>query len=273
MDLTQSRINSFRRTVYRHFERHGRDLPWRNTSDPYHILVSEIMLQQTQVDRVVDFYRRFLTRFPDVSSLASASTHDLLAAWQGLGYNRRARNLQRCAAAIIADHAGRVPDDPDNLVCLPGIGKATAASIAAFAFNRPTIFIETNIRTVFIHHFFGNRQGVTDSELRPLVRRTLDRRRPAKWYSALMDYGVYLKKRFGNPSRRSAHHVGQGKFEGSDRQIRGEILRRLLKDSEISEAVLISALGAEKERAKRIISQLVHEDFIVRVGNHVRIAS
>jgi A/G-specific adenine glycosylase len=157
-------------------------------------------------------------------------------------------------------------------VTLPGIGAATAASIAAFAFNRPTVFIETNIRAVFIHHFFDGRKGVEDSELLPLVSRTLDRRRPARWYSALMDYGVYLKKLHKNPSRRSAHHVNQSRFEGSDRQLRGAILRRLLHAGETSERRLVHALNGEPERIGRIVARLEAEGFVTRRGRRIGIA-
>jgi A/G-specific adenine glycosylase len=270
--LTAGRISSFRRTVYRYFERHGRDLPWRRTVDPYHILISEVMLQQTRVDRVAGIYGRFIERFPDPASLAHAPIRDLLAAWQGLGYNRRALNLQRCAGELLASHGGVVPAAPEELVRLPGIGKATAASIAAFAFNRPTVFVETNIRAVFIHHFFAGREGVADAELVPLVERTLDRRRPARWYSALMDYGVHLKKKHGNPSRRSAHHATRGRFEGSDRQVRGEILRRLLDGRECGRAELTRGLDIDKERAARIVEGLLREGFLERKGSRLRIA-
>jgi endonuclease III len=143
----------FRRLVYRHYETQGRDFPWRRTDDPYHILVSEIMLQQTQTQRVAEKYASFIASFPGFESLAGAPLHDVLAAWQGLGYNRRALNLQKCARAIVGEHGGTLPENPDDLALLPGIGRATAASIAAFAFNKPVVFLETNIRTVFIYLF------------------------------------------------------------------------------------------------------------------------
>ncbi|HOO91646.1 MAG TPA: hypothetical protein PLA74_12550, partial [Syntrophales bacterium] len=185
--LTASRVADFRETVYDYYRRHSRQFPWRETTDPYRILVSEIMLQQTQAPRVLLKYEEFLQHFPDVSSLASAPLHDVLGAWQGLGYNRRALALKQSAQKIVAFHGGIIPRDEGSLVSLPGIGTATARAVRAFAFNEPVIFIETNIRAVFIHYFFSQEETVSDSDLRPLVEKTLDHDNPRRWYNALMD--------------------------------------------------------------------------------------
>lgn len=227
--LSASAIRDFRDVVYEYFRANRRLFPWRDPSDPYDILVSEVMLQQTQADRVVPKYREFVRVFPTISALASASAKEVLALWQGLGYNRRAVMLKRAAEAVVADYGGVLPTEEAELVKLPGVGPYTASAIAAFAGNRPTVVIETNIRSVYIHHFFGDREGVRDAEIVPLIEQTLDSESPREWYSALMDYGAMLKKTGVNPNRRSAHYVRQGTFEGSSRQLRGQIVKALLE--------------------------------------------
>ena len=198
-------VERFRRRVWAHDRRHYRSLPWRETSDPYAILVSEVMLQQTQVTRVGNYYGRFLARFPDPDSLAAAPLGAVLELWSGLGYNRRALALQRAAGAVVREHGGVIPADRDALLRLPGVGPATAGALLAFAFARPAVFIETNIRRVFLHQYFPAATTVPDAALLPLVARTLDRRQPRRWYYALMDWGAALgQQRAGNPNRRSA---------------------------------------------------------------------
>jgi A/G-specific adenine glycosylase len=177
---------------------------WRHSDDPYRILVSEIMLQQTQVERVAVKYPTFIAAFPDAATLARAPQSAVIAAWQGMGYNRRAIALKKCAEKITDEYGGTVPRDPDVLATFPGIGPATASSICAFAFNLPVVFIETNIRRVFIHSFFPDKEIVTDQEILPLVERALDREQPRVWYWALMDLGTELKKQMPNPNRKSA---------------------------------------------------------------------
>lgn len=264
--MRSSRARSFRRLVYTHYETHGRkDLPWRKTRDPYRILVSEMMLQQTQVPRVIDKYREFIRRFPGFDSLAKVPFREVLEAWSGLGYNRRAKYLHETARIVVNDFGGRLPPEPAELEKLPGIGRATARSIAVFAFGAPVAFIETNIRAVFIHHFFAGDAKVRDAEILPLVERMLDRADPSTWYNALMDYGVMLKKRFGNPARRSAHHARQGRFDGSDRQARGAILRGLLR-SAMGEEKLCEATGLPARRLRAILAGLAGEGMIAEQG-------
>ncbi len=260
--LPPSRIAAFRKKVAGFYAKNGRDLPWRHTKDPYHILVSEIMLQQTQVDRVIEKYLKFIQTFPTLTALAEAPLNSLLAAWQGLGYNRRALLLQKCAREIVEQHNGAVPASPDALVTLPGLGKATAASICAFAFNMPVIFIETNIRTVFLHEFFPDQKDVPDDKLVPLIEQTIDTKNACSWYSALMDYGTFLKKQYPNPSRRSAHHATQSKFEGSDRQIRGKIVRLLLKNRILSVSAMQDILQTETGRLEKIVTGMVRDGLV-----------
>lgn len=216
-----------------------RDLPWRRTYDPYAIWISEVMLQQTQVSRVDGRWQRWLERFPTVDALAAAAPSDVLEEWQGLGYNRRALSVHRAAQAI-SEAGGVFPQDPKELVKLPGIGPATAAGIRAFAFNLHGVYLETNVRTVFLHELYPQAEGVPDSELVPLIELTCPASvedaadaaatalTPRSWYYALLDYGAYLKKTIPNPSRRSKSHVKQSRFEGSHRQKRAELLRVLL---------------------------------------------
>ena len=146
-------IAAFRRRLLRWFRRHGRDLPWRRTRDPYRIVVSEFMLQQTQVSRVEPYYHRFLTRFPSLEALAEAPPATVRESWEGLGYYRRARNLHQLAQDVVRDRAGIIPDDPAELQLLPGIGRYTAGAVASFAFERPTPAVDTNVRRVLRRAF------------------------------------------------------------------------------------------------------------------------
>lgn len=262
--ITPALIAKFQGTIFSYYRKHGRDLPWRHTTDPYHILVSEIMLQQTQVERVIKKYPEFIHAFPTCPDLAEAPLPDVLRIWQGMGYNRRAIALKGCAEKMVKDHGGTVPADPDLLITFPGIGRATACSIAAFAFNRPVVFIETNIRRVFIHFFFEGRENVSDFEILPLASRTLYGKNPREWYSALMDYGAMLKSAVPNPNRRSARYTRQPAFAGSDREIRGVIIKTLLESPNLGWGELVRRTGREPERVRRILGDLAREGFLTR---------
>lgn len=240
----------------------SRPMPWREDCSPYAVLVSEVMLQQTQVDRVIPKYDAFVARFPGFRDLAGASLSEVYALWKGLGYNRRAKWLRDAAAAVMDQFGGELPCDVDLLCSLPGIGRNTAGAIAAYAFNEPVCYIETNIRTVFIHHFFRDRDDVTDKEILSLVGRTLDLKNPRVWYWALMDYGTMLKKREGNLSRKSAVHRPQKPFAASDRRIRGLILRHIGEKASSSAKELADATQAEPERLKRLLTDLSKEGLI-----------
>ena len=262
-NLTNGGIAAFRQQVLSFYERHGRhEMVWRQTADPYRILVSEIMLQQTQVERVIGKFPEFIAAFPDFPALAAAPLHEILAVWQGMGYNRRAISLKKCAEHVMDDYDGGLPADSGRLVELPGIGPATAASICAFAFNIPVVFVETNIRRVYIHFFFSGTERVDDMEILPLVERTLDQENPRVWYWALMDLGAMLKKTVPNPNRRSSRYIRQAPFQGSDRQLRGIILRQLLRHRRLRKESIIHAMTADPERSNRIIDTLVIEGFL-----------
>ncbi len=265
-NLSTTRIRAFRNKVYNYFGKHGRSLPWRRTRNPYRVLVSEIMLQQTQVDRVIDKYREFLAVFPDFSSLAKAPHQKLLRIWSGMGYNRRALALKALAQKVVAEHRGKLPAEMEKLLTLPGIGKYTAGAVSAFAFNKPVVFMDTNIRRVFIHEFFHDRKTIRDEEIIPLVELTTDAVNPRRWYNALMDYGTMLKRKHVNPNRKSAHYTRQGPFENSNRQVRGKILKVLVEASPLSGPQIVKKVGMDAERVKKNLADLEKEGFIRRKG-------
>ena len=266
-------ITEFRKIVLAYYRDQGRDLAWRRTTDPYRILVSEIMLQQTQVERVTEKFPLFIAAFPDFPALAQAPLGEVLAVWQGMGYNRRAIFLQKCARRIIEEFDGVLPQEPEILKTFPGIGRATAASICAFAFNQPVVFIETNIRRVFIHFFFGDSPAVDDAEILLLVKKTLYRKDPRTWYNALMDMGTDLRTMVENPNRRSRHYTKQTVFEGSDRKIRGSIIRILLAHEHMTQNAIAQKVTEEPGRVTRILTDLQEEGFIVRSGSGYSLAS
>lgn len=271
LKLSPLRIRLFRQRVYAYYQKNKRVLPWRRTHDPYKILLSELMLQQTQVKRVFEKYKEFLRRFPTIQSVARAPLRAILEQWQGLGYNRRALALKRLAVTLVDRYGGRIPREIEALKALPGVGAATAGAVCAFAFDKPVVFIETNIRSVFIDFFFRDRRAVKDSEILPLVEQTLDAKHPRQWYYALMDYGAMLKERQPNPGRRSAHYARQSPFEGSLRQVRGMILRTLVKQPGISEAALGKEINRDEEMVKEALRQLRAERFIVKKGKRLTI--
>jgi A/G-specific adenine glycosylase len=267
LSLDPREKEEFRRSLWDHYREHGRRFPWRETRDPFAILVSEFMLQQTRVGRVEEKFPEFLSRFPDAATLARAPLREVLAAWQGLGYNRRAVALHRAAAILVEQYGGRVPADRDALLSLPGVGPSTAAGVLAFAFNLPVVFVETNIRRVFLHHFFPGRDPVPDREILPLVEATLDRDNPREWYWALMDLGSALGSLPENPNRRSPAYRPQSPFIGSDRQIRGWLLQILLRDGTADPGEAAEAAGCTPGRFRRILAELEREGFLERVPN------
>jgi A/G-specific adenine glycosylase len=260
----------FRSIIYAYYGRHGRDLPWRKTVDPYIVLVSEIMLQQTQVDRVLPKFKLFLQTFPTIQLFAKASPAAVLRVWSGLGYNRRALHLHKAAQQIVSDFYGSVPSSYESLRRLPGIGPYTANAILAFAFNRPVLVIDTNIRRVYLHFFFREKQAVGDAELVPIMRKTLDAKNPRRWFNALMDYGAMLGREYANSNRRSKHYVKQSSFTGSTRQIRGKILKLLLfrphTSAQMKEII-------EDSRLEAILADLEREGFVERNDKEYAIRS
>lgn len=252
-------IAVFRAGIWQYYLEHRRAFAWRDTITPYSVVVSEIMLQQTQTHRVAPKFAAFIERFGDFSSLAKAPFSEVLGLWKGLGYNRRALNLQKIASLVVEKHQGALPDDELILESFPGIGKATARSIVSFAFNKPVVFIETNIRTVFLYCFFEREQQVHDRDIISLIEKTLPKERSRDWYYALMDVGAMLKKEIGNLNKQSVHYKVQSRFSGSDRQLRGKILEFLLKQSAED---ICKHFVDEEPRFSRILAQLCEEGLV-----------
>ncbi len=270
--LADDTIVAFRDIVKQHYAARGRKFPFREPAhyeDPYKVLVSEVMLQQTQADRVVDKYLAFVKAFPDFNALARASNEAVLKAWVGLGYNRRALALKQIAEAVVSKHGGVLPSSVDVLDGFPSIGPNTAASIATFALNVAVPFIETNVRAVYTHFFFGDDPSVKDDAILDVVARTLDAANPREWYYALMDYGVLLKKSGKDAARLKGGKGGKTKvsaFKGSDREVRGKILKSLLASPKGIESIAAD-IGEEETRVIRLAILLEKEGFLARGGS------
>lgn len=277
MGISLERLEEFSATVWERGRELYRDLPWRDTHDPYASLLSEVMLQQTQVSRVMGRWEQWLETFPTIADLASAPLPPVLELWQGMGYNRRALNLKRCAEEVVAMHDGVVPSDKKALLALPGIGPSTSAGVRIFAFRQPDMYLETNVRAVFIHELFPGRESVADKELVSLVEATCPQdARVRAWYYALLDYGAYLKKTMPNPTRRSKHYTRQSKFEGSHRQKRAYLLRRVIDDALSTEDLARDLAQSERasgrqepsvEEVRAILDELEREGFVMRRGD------
>ncbi|HET9412020.1 MAG TPA: hypothetical protein VFO38_04175 [Candidatus Saccharimonadales bacterium] len=258
----QNHVAEFTQTVWDYYRRHSRSMPWRDSPTPYLVLVSEIMLQQTQVTRVVPKFNRFISKFPTIKSLADAPLSDVLAQWSGLGYNRRAKYLWQAATQIQLRHGGQVPSTLPELVALPGIGVNTAGAILAYAFGQSSVFIETNIRTVMIHHFFiGSKNAVSDSQLRQCVKNTLPDSNIREWYWALMDYGTYLKATQSGKLAKVKGYRKQPVFNGSLRQVRGKVIKVLIESPK--NATLLQSI-IDDPRLSDVLQSLLKEGFIVQ---------
>jgi A/G-specific adenine glycosylase len=265
----------FIKTVWDFYKEEGRHtLPWRNLPagrqgqrNPYRILVSEVMLQQTQVERVIPKYQEFLRVFGTVEKLAEAPLGDVLRMWQGLGYNRRAKMLHEAGKRVTGECGGTFPKTYEGLRTLPGVGSYTAGAVMVFAYNTPVPIIETNIRTVFIHHFFNDATDIPDSEIVRYIERTLDLENPREWYYALMDYGAYLKKKEGNLNTRSKHYTKQSTFKGSDRQIRGAIVRALTEHRLTREELHEKLSSFDIQRIDAQVERLKEEGMIIKRAN------
>ncbi len=266
---------AFLSTVIGFYEENKRDFAWRKTRNPYRILVSEVMLQQTQVERVKGFYSAFLKRFPTVKALDDAPLVQVLSAWKGLGYNRRAANMKKLAGVIAADFKGIFPKNYQMLLALPGIGPSTAGALMNFSYGIPTPFIETNIRSVYLRSFFKGKNGVNDKEILVLIEKHLKIKKKLdcrEWFYALYDYGAMLKKTSGNENRRSVHYKKQSTFKGSNRELRSLMLSYLLKHKNAAIAKMTSALKKEELAILKNIIAFEKEGLITRKGSHVTIS-
>lgn len=270
----------FKEIILDYFQKEGRhDLPWRKNGTPYRIVISEVMLQQTQVERVISFFNNWMKEFPSWKSLSEAKQTNILNAWKGLGYNSRALRLHKLAQIVVKKYKGRLPKGYDTLITLPGIGPYTAGAIRAFTWNKYTPIIETNIRRVFIYHFFKDKKDISDKDIFKVMEKIGKIENVREWYFALMDYGAILPKNIKyNSNKQSKHYTKQSKFTGSDRQIRGKILEILLKQKnhKISETILFKKLvdlcrsleggnpelKNKTERYKKVLQKLEKEGFI-----------
>lgn len=264
--------------IWEYWKEHGRhDLPWRKTTDPYKILVSEVMLQQTQVERVIPYYKNFLKQYPNVKTLAEAPLSEVLKLWQGLGYNRRAKMLHEAVKYILshqpvytASENTRLnlvfPGSAAELEKLPGVGSYTAGAVAAFAYNHDEIFIETNIRTVVTHHVFPGEEQVSDAQVREVLEKMHPKGSAREWYAALMDYGAHLKRSGVRINARAKGYTKQSMFTGSAREARGAVVRCLSAGS-ASKQQLLKLLPAErKEQLEEQLTKLLREGLIEKTG-------
>lgn len=270
--MTNIDPQAFRDLVYERASACYRDLPWRRTSDPYAIMVSEIMLQQTQVPRVIPKFDAWMKRFPDIRSLVASPADEVLVLWSGLGYNRRAMALQRSCRILAEEFGGILPADETSLRALPGIGVYTSRAILAFAFDKPVVFLETNIRTVLLKHFFPGEEAVADKDLEAIAAEVADRTSPRRWYTALMDYGAEIKRTEGNHSVRGAAYKKQTPFTTSFRRVRGAVLKSLVANGERSIEELYASLPFSRENIEKCAEILAREGFINYESGQLRLS-
>lgn len=270
IQLSAEQIAEFQQTVLAKGRELYREMPWRSDTTPYFILLSEIMLQQTQVPRVMQKFAEFIEAFPTLEDLAHADFQEVLAHWSGLGYNRRARFLHQTAQKIVDN--GSFPTDEAFLRSCPGIGENTAASILVYAFNQPLIFLETNVRTVLIYTFLHNQtEKIDESVLHDLAKQSLYAENPRQWYWALMDYGTYLKKTEGNFNKMSKKHTTQSKFEGSFRQKRAAVLRCLLQKGPLDVSEISELIGYDLSLVQELIDALQKDKMVTEVEGRITI--
>ncbi len=275
-------LQKFNKVLWNFYKSNKRNFAWRETTDPYKILVSEIMLQQTQVSRVLYKYEEFLQAFPNVKALANSPLSNVLSVWKGLGYNRRAKFIKNCAEKIMNEYSGVFPITRNELMNLPGIGQSTAGAIMAFSYNVPVVFIETNIRTVLIHHFFNNTERtnkkVTEKEIISILEQLLtlknNKLRAREFYYALYDYGTHLKQTVGNKSKKSILYKKQSKFEGSFRQLRAIILHFIVQNKtgkgvllkHINDEIIENNMKRTNEEIQKAVNALLKEE-VVQIRN------
>lgn len=246
-----------------------RDMPWRDDTRPYYVLVSELMLQQTQVDRVIPKFQAFIAAFPDEQALAHANLAEVLQLWQGLGYNRRAKYLHDAAQMIVTQYDGVFPREKSTLLTLPGVGPNTAGAILNYAYNIAEPFIETNVRTVYFHHFFPDGDVVSDRDLLALVAQTIDTEQPRAFYWALMDYGSWLKRQGAGRLTQSSHYKKQSPLKGSVREVRGQLIRELTQGAQTYDA--LAQHYYDDERFPIALDGLIRDGLVIRDAGLVRV--
>lgn len=267
MKLQTEQIRQFRQDVWEYYRDYGRSMPWRDNPSPFNVLLSELMLQQTQVPRVIPKFNAFLYTCSNFADLSKLPLSEVLALWSGLGYNRRAKYLYQTAQIVTTQFSGQLPKTFDELVQLPGVGPNTAGAIMAYAYNQPSVFVETNIRTVLFHHFFPDSTGVDDKVLLQIAEQVLDRENPREWYWALMDYGTYLKQHRGGRLDTSRHYKKQSPLKDSLREMRGRIVKALVAQT-MTDARLRRAVAAD-ERYEKALNALIAEGIVVQRGEQI----
>ena len=264
-------ILKFQKLILDWYKKNKRSMPWRNTQDPYKILISEVMLQQTQVQRVLPKYQEFLKAFPALKALAGASDKKLLKVWAGLGYWKRALGLKRAAKQIMGQYKGKFPRDPDTLEQLPGIGPYTARAIACFAFQSKDAFLDTNIQRVYLHFFFQGKENISDKEIESIAQKAVWTKNPREWHYALFDYGA-IKLKDKSINKQSRHYHKQSKFKGSLRSFRTKVIRLLLSKTSVSSTVLQKFLTKELKQTsyspEEIIDSLIKDKLIKQKGRY-----
>jgi A/G-specific adenine glycosylase len=272
MPLTKTRINTFHEMIFVWWKDHRRSLPWRETNDPYRILVSEVMLQQTQVSRALPKYEEFLYFFPDVYALASAKTSQVLKVWQGMGYNRRALYLKKTAEAVVSAHHGYFPEAEMDLLKLPGVGKYTARAIMVFAFRQDVAMIDTNIRQILVHFFFDGK-AVSEKEVENVADALVPKGKSWEWHQALMDYGALALKAVRGKTK-AVMKAKAVPFKESDRYFRGRIVDAL-RQKDWKEKELVSYMSAFYKKPSmfitRIVDGLVKDSLVTRKKNVVQL--
>jgi len=260
--FSPERVQEFQKKVFSFYQKNKRDLPWRKTTDPYKILLSELMLQQTQVNRVILYYEKWIARWPAISALASASLAEVLQAWMGLGYNTRAINLHKAARKIVTEFDNDVIEAMKQYKEIPGVGRYTSQAVQIFSTNTDLVTVDTNIRRIFINEFHLP-EKVSDKELWGLAKRCLPKGRSREWHNALMDYGALFltaQKTGIKPKTQ------QSRFEGSDRQLRARIIRILLQNDE-SLVNISRILNVDSSWLQRILEKLISEEIISKKNN------
>jgi len=266
--MTKNVTEEFNDVLWRHYADLARTMPWRNSGPDgeysiYKIIVSELMLQQTQVDRVVPKFEAFVSHFPTIESLAKAQFSEVVGLWNGLGYNRRSKYLHFAAQSL-----SRKPEPYtyEDLLACKGIGHNTAAAILVYSYNMPIVFVETNIRTVYIHHFFGDAESVSDKDIEAILSQSIDLEHPREFYWALMDYGTFLKKQGSRAARRSVSYAKQSTFEGSRRQLRGRVLRQLTEGAMSVEG---ARLKFSDDRLEGVLQDLEKDSLITQKDGYI----
>ena len=264
--ISEEEISTFQQKVFQFYQENKRNLPWRKTTDPYNILVSEFMLQQTQVNRVIEYFTKWMRRWPTVQKLASEEYKNLLQAWMGLGYNRRAMYLHNTAKKIVNEFNGDVLTAIKNFKQLPGVGLYTSKAIQIFAANADISTVDTNIRRIFIDQFNLD-ESISDKQLFQLAQKCLPLGRSRDWHNALMDYGaIHLTSRKTGIKPKTQ----QSRFQGSDRQIRGKVLRMLLQEN-YTKYQLQQKLKVESNRLEEILRKMKKEKTISKTKEYYHV--